>query len=198
MTTSSLGSLIYLSLVINQNFCLCKSRVSWVDIKYQASMWNTKWGSGNWNAEYGNACQDNNSKPLSELFARKRRRVQWANQRGRVSCTFLFNFLTQNGFRIESTRNYRGKRKNDLIRGCRSACQERKRVTPFYVFFPSSICGKTNKAYIKHRTLFLKCQNCGFEMRKKEKKSGDSLYTHVECRNISCVHTYTKQFQISL
>lgn len=85
--------------------------------------------------ENGNACQDNNAKPLSGLFTRKRGRLaQWANQHGHVSCEFLFNFLTQNGFRVESRRNYRGKRENELIRGCRSVRQKWNRVTPSCVF----------------------------------------------------------------
>lgn len=85
--------------------------------------------------ENGNACQDNKARPLSGLFTHKRGRLApWANQHGHVSCGFLFNFLTQNGFRVEPTRNYRGKRENELIRGCRSVRQKRNRVTPSCAF----------------------------------------------------------------
>lgn len=58
-------------------------------------------------------------------------------QHGCVSCTFLFNFLTQNGFRVESTRNYREKKGNDLIRGCRSVCQKNEKGLYPLMFFPA-------------------------------------------------------------
>jgi len=101
-------------------------------------------------AQNGNARQDNNAKLLSGLFTRVSSRTceaQWAKRHGRVSCALLFNFLTQNGFRVEvdaQLSREKGERVNSRLSACPSGTREGN-IPPLTCFLLPGVRVKTNR-----------------------------------------------------